>query len=257
MKKTLISHFYNEEYLLPWFLKHHQQVFDHGIMINYGSTDRSVEIIREICPTWDIIDSRNAWFDPGPVDQEVMDIERSIDGWRICLNVTEHLIGDYSVLDNATEDQFLIPALFFIDRELNDELTYDQPLYAQRQDGFAYWDQDGACFNQRQARSLHRQAIQYPGMGRHFTNHNTDALAIFYYGWCPLNETAVGRKLDMGNKVPDWVTSGRHHTFPFEWINERYETVFLPWTRDLGADMQRYINDHNRYTTHHANSCAN
>lgn len=257
MKKTLISHFYNEEYLLPWFLRHHQQVFDHGIMINYGSTDRSVEIIREICPTWDIIESRNEWFDPGPVDQEVMDIERSIDGWRICLNVTEQLIGDYSILDNATEDQFLIPTLVFVDRELNDELTYDQPLYMQRQDGFAYWDQEGKCFYERQARSMHRQAIQYPGMGRHFTNYSTEKLAVFYYGWCPLNETAVGRKLGIGDKIPDWVVAGRHHTFGLEWINDRYENVFLPWTRSLSDDMQRYIEDHNRYITHHANSCAN
>jgi hypothetical protein len=247
MKKTLISHFYNEEYLLPWFLRHHRQVFDHGIMIDYASTDRSREIIQELCPNWDIVDSRNQWFDPGPVDQEVMDIERNIEGWRVCLNVTEQLVGDYSILDQESADQYLIPSLFFVDKQLNDELTYDRPLYEQRQDGFTYLDQNGACFNQRQARSIHRQPIQYPGMGRHFTNYTTDQLAIFYYGWCPLNDAAITRKLDMGNKIPDWVTAGRHHTFPFEWINERYETVFLPWTRDLSKEMQGYINNHNRY----------
>lgn len=51
MSLTVISHFYNEEYLLPWWLNHHKNIFDNGILINYGSTDKSVEIIKSICPT--------------------------------------------------------------------------------------------------------------------------------------------------------------------------------------------------------------
>jgi hypothetical protein len=47
--KTVISHFYNEEYMLPWWLKHHRQYFDHGILIDYGSTDKSLDIIKKIC----------------------------------------------------------------------------------------------------------------------------------------------------------------------------------------------------------------
>ena len=250
MKKTLISHFYNEEYLLPWFLKHHRQVFDHGIMIDYASTDRSREIIRELCPTWEIVSSRNEWFDPGPVDQEVMDIERNLDGWRVCLNVTEQIVGDWSILDTTEEDQLLMPALYFVDRQL-DEVSYDRPLYEQKFDGFAWTDPEpehgGDCFRWRQARSIHRVPVNYPGQGRHYTSYNTDRLAIFYYGWCPLNETAVGRKLGIGDKVPEWIQAGRHHTLGIEWMNDAYENVYLKRTRDLTADMQRYILDHNRY----------
>ena len=80
MKKTLISHFYNEEYMLPWFLNHHKQIFDHGVMIDYHSTDRSREIIKEICPTWEVVTSRNLDFQADNIDTEVMDIEREIDG---------------------------------------------------------------------------------------------------------------------------------------------------------------------------------
>ena len=89
MKKTLLCHFYNEEYMLPWFLNHHKQIFDHGVMIDYHSTDRSVEIIRELCPTWDIVTSRNPNFQADTIDTEVNDIEAGIEGWKICLNVTE------------------------------------------------------------------------------------------------------------------------------------------------------------------------
>ena len=50
MKTTVITHFWNEEILLPYWLKHHLELFDHGILINYRSTDKSVEIIKELAP---------------------------------------------------------------------------------------------------------------------------------------------------------------------------------------------------------------
>ena len=56
---TVISHFFNEEYLLPFWLEHHSKIFDHGIMIDYCSTDRSVEIIRKFCPSWTIVKTQN------------------------------------------------------------------------------------------------------------------------------------------------------------------------------------------------------
>ena len=107
MKKTVVSHFYNEEHLLPWWLRQHKQIFDHGIMIDYASNDRSVEIIKEICPTWEIRPSRNEYFDPGPIDQEVMDIERELTGWRIALNVTEFLYGNLDLLDDDPKEKIL------------------------------------------------------------------------------------------------------------------------------------------------------
>jgi len=35
----LFSHIYNEEYLLPFWLKHHKKIFDHGVIIDNFSTD--------------------------------------------------------------------------------------------------------------------------------------------------------------------------------------------------------------------------
>ena len=37
MKKTVIAHFYNEEFMMEWWLKHHLNLFDHGILINHKS----------------------------------------------------------------------------------------------------------------------------------------------------------------------------------------------------------------------------
>ncbi|PFY55127.1 hypothetical protein COL52_26315, partial [Bacillus toyonensis] len=86
MNTTLISHFYNEEYLLPWWLMHHTKLFDHGILINRGSTDRSVEICKLFAPHWEIRDSKVLEFDAVLVDQEVMNIEKEITGWKMVLN---------------------------------------------------------------------------------------------------------------------------------------------------------------------------
>ena len=102
MKKTIISHFYNEEYLLPWWLKHHKKYFNHGIMIDYNSTDNSCKIIKSICPNWKIVKTKNKHFDSFVIDREVEEYEKNINGWRICLNTTEFLVGDYSILDNLS-----------------------------------------------------------------------------------------------------------------------------------------------------------
>lgn len=50
--RTVLCHFYNEEYLLPWWLKHHRSMFDHGALIDHGSTDNSLDICRQLVPEW-------------------------------------------------------------------------------------------------------------------------------------------------------------------------------------------------------------
>ena len=110
MYKTIISHFYNEEYLLPWWLEHHKKYFNHGIMINYASTDNSVSIIRQICPDWTVINSRNQFFDAKLIDDEVSDVESTVNGWKTCLNTTEFLVGDYSLLNKCL---YKLPVLYF------------------------------------------------------------------------------------------------------------------------------------------------
>ena len=40
MKSTIIAHFFNEEYLLPWWLNHHKKIFDYGILFDYSSAHK-------------------------------------------------------------------------------------------------------------------------------------------------------------------------------------------------------------------------
>ena len=252
MKKTLISHFYNEEYMLPWFLNHHKQIFDHGVMIDYHSTDRSVEIIREICPTWDIVTSRNPDFQADKIDTEVMDIEKDIDGWKICLNVTEQMIGDYSILDDAPK-QWLLPSVFIVDADRT-PVTQDQPLYEQKFQGFSFKDSQ-RDFLERRSRSIHNVSVYYPpestrecmAPGRHWNSYNTDQLVIFYYGWCPFDEGQLGRKLQIQTQIPlidRQLNRGFHHITNKETLTYRLENEFVPRSRDLTEDINYYVTKH-------------
>jgi hypothetical protein len=253
MKKTLISHFYNEEYMLPWFLNHHKQIFDHGVMIDYHSTDRSVEIIKEICPTWDIVTSRNNDFQADMIDVEVMEIEKHIDGWKIALNVTEQMIGDYSILDD-NPGQWLIPTVFMVDTDRNRPVSQDRPLYEQKYWGFSFKDSQQA-FLERRSRSIHNVPVYYPatntqecmGPGRHYHTYNTDQLAIFYYGWCPFDEGGIARKLQIQTQIPlidrqrGW---GFHHITNKETLTYRFENEFIPRARNIKEEIQLYVTKH-------------
>lgn len=253
MKRTLLCHFYNEEWMLPWFLHHHKQIFDHGIMIDYHSTDRSREIIKEICPTWDIVTSRNSNFQADNIDSEVEDLERSIEGWRICLNVTEQLIGDYSILDD-TPRQILVPGAFFVDCDRNNPATYDLPLYEQKFDGFIYTDSRQA-FLERRSRSLHNISVHYPAHstaecmapGRHWNTYNTDNLIVLYYGWCPFDHGQINRKLQIQTQIPlidRQLNRGSHHITNKETLEYRLETEFVPRARNISKEIEPYVRKH-------------
>lgn len=94
-KTLLVTHFYNEEFLLPFWILHHAPLFDDAILIDYASTDRSREVIKLFAPdSWKIVSSRNAQFDALAVDEEVRDIERSFPDstFKLALTVTEFLV---------------------------------------------------------------------------------------------------------------------------------------------------------------------
>jgi hypothetical protein len=232
--------------MLPWFLNHHKQIFDHGVMIDYHSTDRSREIIKEICPTWDIITSRNPNFQADMIDYEVMDLEKDIEGWKICLNVTEQLIGDYSILDDRPQ-QLLVPSLFFVDCDRNNPVTHNLPLYKQKTDGFSF----NKHFSDRRARSLHNIPVQYPVPGRHYGNYNTDALVIFYYGWCPFNQETLARKLQIQTQIPlvdrqrNW---GFHHITNKETLTYRLENEFMSKSQNLSKEVEYYVAKHENFS---------
>ena len=91
IKTTVFIHVLNEKELLPHWLNHHKNLFDHGVIIDYNSTDNTRIIIKNICPTWDIVEPTEAF---GACINLIENLEQKYDGWKIALNVTEFLFID-------------------------------------------------------------------------------------------------------------------------------------------------------------------
>ena len=92
----LITHFYNEEFLLPFWIRHHSSMFDRAILINHGSTDRSVEIIKNQAPvSWKVVSGNIAkGFTAQGTDIEVEWYEGLYpNDWKIALTITEFIVS--------------------------------------------------------------------------------------------------------------------------------------------------------------------
>jgi len=206
---TVISHFYNEEFLLPHWLKLHRKVFDHGIMINYGSTDRSVEIIKELCPTWAVVDTINETFHAGLIDYEVMIYEAAIEGWKVCLNTTEFLFPTDLAFTEITESTVYRCMPYIL---ADPEGSWDEPFKGEsifdNLYGFSEYEDNGERgAGLLRGRFVHNvEDIDYNN-GRHDINSiygnggfNKD-LILLYMGDYPRSKEMMKRKLQILTKL--------------------------------------------------------
>ncbi len=94
-KRILIAHFFNEEFFLPYWIRHHARLFDSAILIDYYSTDQSVEIIRRLAPSsWRVVATRNKNWIAEDIDREVQWYENQYPSdWKIALCLTEFLVA--------------------------------------------------------------------------------------------------------------------------------------------------------------------
>lgn len=212
--KTVITHFYNEEYLLPWWLEHHKKYFDFGVMIDYASTDDSVAIIKETCPHWQVLPSGNAEFDASLCDHEIMFVERQITGWRIALTTTEFLVGNLDKLmtDTPERAQWKIPGIRFTEWDPSGYLDPSKVLWEQLHTGISYRSDPIA----HQCRSLHNfNDLEY-SPGRHFMPFNTEDALVFHYAHCIVGEPMLKRRLQIQHRISAYDKAhglGQHHYF--------------------------------------------
>lgn len=89
----IISHFFNESYLLPFWLNHHKNIFDSGILINHNSTDNSTELVEKLTPSWKLHNYKDREFDSEKLNDMVQKYEKKVRrNYKIVLNTTEFLI---------------------------------------------------------------------------------------------------------------------------------------------------------------------
>ena len=245
---TLITHFFNEEYLLPWWCRHHRPYVDRCILIDYDSTDRSAEIIKKLCPEWEVIVSRNRDFNAANNTQEVQDLEHSLTGWRIALNVTEFLVGDYNILkEKTTPMRTVVPILGFVDDHcIRESADPDQPLYKQITSGYPIEESfQTLCMG----RSLHNYNFFYDNPGRHYPATHHPNFVIFKYQFAPMTKELIQRKLQIQTRIPEsdrLSGAGWHHTNKLKGLTE--PDVIEMWKEkrttmvDLTDYMRYYLN---------------
>ena len=225
MNSTVICHIFNEAYLLPFWLDHHKTVFDHGVIIDYRSTDGSLDIVRSICPNWTIVTSRNPCFDAAATDQEVMDIENGLSGIKMALNVTEFLVLDPGTLmrDLITRSNecLAVEALVPVTASPNSHVKNLHDLMT----GF-----DRVSEHYRMGyRYLHSWPNGSYEVGRHFTAHDCyetkrdpqSGPYLLWFGFFPWNAQIIQRKLQIRAQIPqsdvdDRLAICKQHMFDHE-----------------------------------------
>ncbi|WP_206956047.1 glycosyltransferase family 2 protein [Trinickia acidisoli] len=214
--RTVISHFYNEAYLMPWWLKHHLPLFDYGILIDHGSTDESVDIIRTMAPHWRLVRSTLLTFDSLLTDFEVMTYERDVPGWKIVLNTTEFLMPacDLAAVEAQTLGEgrkgLACSGVICVDEDpstapdparsllLQKHWGIDDNLILETEDRLAI----GLTFEPERNRFYHCSPIGAYQPGRHHSYHVDSAhryldLMVFYYNYAPWNDRVIARKLQI------------------------------------------------------------
>lgn len=184
---TLLAHIRDEEILLPAWCKHHNRIFSNGVIYNAKSTDKSEEIIRDLCPGWKIVNMPPEKMDMINVDHQIiMDLESDIKGWKICLNISEFILNnldDYIISfekENPNDVGVAAAGYIIVDRpgETSLNLVKDGFLldktFGYRETGLS-WNGDhnnfkGITNEYYRSRVLHKSTHGNYCAGRHLSN---------------------------------------------------------------------------------------
>jgi hypothetical protein len=143
-KVVMVTHFYNEEFLLPYFINHHAPMFDRAILIDWGSNDSSVEVIRRLAPSsWTVVPSKHPEsFHHQRVDEEVVEWENKFEGWwKISLTTAEFFVhhdlrGYLMRLDQTRHRVVRVRSAIIVGSEATPLKRFEQ-LLQQRNEYFA------------------------------------------------------------------------------------------------------------------------
>ena len=80
----------NEAAIIDHWMLHHANMFDALYVLDYASTDDTVDRILNHRPDAHIIEPQFVW---GPAFEDIERIESTLKGWKIALNVTEFVVN--------------------------------------------------------------------------------------------------------------------------------------------------------------------
>ena len=199
---TLISHVYNEEFLLPFFIEHHYSKFEHGIILDFGSTDKSKLIIEKMAPKWQIVDCSEYPFAATILDQLITDLKSNIQGTCIALTITEFLIGDPRLISK----ELVIPTVSLLKSPEEPEIRSGQKFHNVYKNGIFPFHSHPHVETEWMARKKGRRisVLRSPfPVGRHFDLLGDSLFLIYRVSNCLANEEMIKRRLQIQNRVPD------------------------------------------------------
>lgn len=200
MTATVITHIYNEAFLLPIWLRHHREKFDHGIIVDYGSTDNPLEIVRELTPHWEFRNTGLDSFQADVLDSVINSIEQRVVGTRIVLTVTEFLLGQ----PRKAERRYLIPQVVLVN--MDDALQFDpqQPFHKQVTWGVGSDTESTAPW---WSRSMHQVPTAYGAdgsmTGRHYHGIDNGEYLIYRVSNCYVSPEMFDRRLQIQHRIPE------------------------------------------------------
>lgn len=260
MKLTIISHFYNEEYLLPFWLKHYRNMFDDGVLIDWASTDNSVDICRELVPHWKVIPSRNKYYHRKDIESEIIDTEKSIKSdWKFSCTTTEFILNDNlrGYLETVPKrfDGLWIWPFCPVDTIEEEGMDVNQniPLVLQRTIGALGPTEIRPTWK---GRLIYRTEWgHWKGEGGHDSYlENTAAcknMFHIWFGFSPWNEKFIKRKLQIQDKMAqeyksnDGVHELGYHITTREKLQQRYEEYRAKFQQNFFNNFD-YLNSYVR-----------
>lgn len=244
MNITAIVHIYNEEYLLPFWIEHHRHIFSHVIFIDYHSTDKSLDIIRQQAPSWEIRTTTTSQWDAKSDDDEVVEIERTISGFKIALNITDFFLPGSSIEDlvNGGDVQKLHVFTVCSSNETDNEpSSIDELLQGVER----------AQPEIRGFRFLHSREDGNYYLGRHDTRHPAtwSKASIVWFGFYPWTEKMIQRKLQFAKKLSQCdinIGAGLQHLWSRTEMEERHHKYCTEMPKlnaypALQRDIQSFI----------------
>lgn len=243
-RTMLLAHFFNEEFLLAHWIRHHAPLFDEAILIDYASTDSSRAVIeREAPSSWKVVDSRNQMFDAEMVDEEVMMYERAADPntWKIALNITEFLIHPCLRATLAALPQAHAMKWAWFSVNGDDRVPYSPRIPIMRQRTRYIVRHDIEEF----VRFMHRGPCVHYHAGRHAISssaelNHTGFIARFEYTPYP---EIKSRKLQIGVRIPQRDRErgfGTHHVVTEQELDEKVRSMQAVASVHFDDDQEPY-----------------
>jgi hypothetical protein len=248
----IVSHFYNEEMLLPYFIRHYKPLVEEAIMVDHKSTDTSREIIKSLAPDWKIVDTKLKHFDAHELDAEVQEHETQLKTtWKFSPNVTE-LIFCKDLKDILEEhgkdfDAIGLRAYMMVDPE-EIPLPSDGPIFKDRTWG--YLDDESALASRRW-RYIHKKEHGAYALGRHGVGIEKQTRSedwnILFLHFSPWPQSLARKSQILGKRSPSDIAGGlgiQHGTE--DQIKAIYEQE-KPKARDLLLD-KKFKEQYDYYT---------